>query len=105
MTEPNWVDAAAADEVWDGAGLDVRPAGREIALFRVGEVVYALDALCTHGQARLCDGFVEGTSVECPLHQGRFDLATGAALCEPLTEPVSSYPVRLEGGRVWVAVG
>jgi naphthalene 1,2-dioxygenase system ferredoxin subunit len=106
---PGWADAAAADDVWDGTGIEVEAGGRTIALFRAGAQVFATDALCTHGHARLCEGFVEadaGTaSVECPLHQGRFDLATGRPLCEPVTEPLRTYPVRIEGGRVWVALG
>ena len=99
-----WIDAAAAEEVWDGAGIEAQLADRTVALFRAGEAVFATDALCTHGHARLCDGFVEGMSVECPLHQGRFDLGTGAPLCEPVTEAVRTYPVRIEGGRVWVSL-
>lgn len=105
MPTTNWINAAAAEEVWDGAGIEVEAGGREIALFRVGEQVFATDAHCTHGNARLCDGFVEGTSIECPLHQGRFDLRTGMPLCEPVTEAVRTYPVRIEGGRVFVAPG
>ena len=64
--------------------------------------MYATDPLCTHGNARLCDGFVEGTSVECPLHQGRFDVKSGKALCEPLTRDLPVHQVRLQDGRVWV---
>lgn len=100
-----WSDAGAADDVWDGAGIEAQAGGRTVALFRSGEQVYATDPLCTHGKARLCDGFVEGTSVECPLHQGRFDLADGRPLCDPVTEALRTYPVRIEGGRVWVALG
>lgn len=109
-----WADAAAADDVWEGAGVEAHVATatgqRTLALFRAGERVFATDAMCTHGNARLCDGFVEGdadggASVECPLHQGRFDLASGRPLCEPVTEALRTYPVRVEGGRVWVALG
>lgn len=108
MTTTNWIDAAAADEVWNGAGLEVEAGGRTVALFRSGERVFASDALCTHGHAHLCEGFVDatddGASVECPLHQGRFELSTGAPLCEPVTEALRTYPVRIEGGRVFVAL-
>ena len=34
--------------------------GRDIALYSVGGAVYATDNTCTHGQARLCDGFLDG---------------------------------------------
>ena len=100
MTATKWIDAAAADDLWDGAGLGVVVRGREIALFRSGDAVFATDAFCSHGHARLCEGFVEGHEIECPLHQGRFDLRSGAATCAPATEAVKTYPVRIDGGRV-----
>ena len=99
----SWHDAAAAEDVWDGTGIPVTVAGRELALFRVGDDLFATGLYCTHGHARLCDGFIEDFTVECPLHQGRFDLRNGAALCPPLTEPVATFPVRIDGGRVFVA--
>ena len=77
---------------------------RDIALFRIGDAVYATDNLCTHGHARLCDGFIEGHEIECPLHQGRFDLRSGQPTCAPATEPIKTYPVRIEGGRVFLSI-
>jgi naphthalene 1,2-dioxygenase ferredoxin component len=99
-----WIDAAATDDLWDGAGIGVVVKGRELALFRAGDAVYATDALCTHGHARLCEGFVEGHEIECPLHQGRFDLRSGVPTCEPAVEPLRTYPVRIDGGRVWLSI-
>jgi naphthalene 1,2-dioxygenase system ferredoxin subunit len=64
--------------------------------------LYATDNLCTHGAARLSDGFLEGREIECPFHQGRFDVCTGKALCAPLTENIRVYPVRIENKRVFV---
>ena len=101
---PSWTDAAAAEDLWDGAGIGVEVQGRELALFRVGDAVYATDAFCTHGHARLCEGFVEGHEIECPLHQGRFDLRSGAATCEPASERVRIYPARIDGARVLVSL-
>jgi naphthalene 1,2-dioxygenase ferredoxin component len=101
--DPNWHDLAAAEEVPDGDVVGRMVAGREIALVRLGDEVFALDATCTHGQASLCGGFVEPDgSIECPLHQGRFDVRTGQALCEPLERDLATHAVRIEGGRVFV---
>ena len=104
MSTEQWIDAAAMEDLWDGAGIGVTVQGREVALFRIGDAVFATDAFCTHGQARLCEGFIEGGEVECPLHQGRFDLHSGAATCAPATEAVKTFPVRIEGGRVFVSI-
>ena len=106
MTLPaHWTDAAAFDELWDGAGIAVAAGGLEVALFRIGDAVYATDNLCSHGHARLCEGFVEGFDIECPLHQGRFDVRSGAATCAPAVDAIKTFPVRIEGGRVFLLLG
>jgi naphthalene 1,2-dioxygenase system ferredoxin subunit len=97
-----WIDAAAFDDVPQDDVVGVEVAGRDIALYGVDGTVFATDNLCTHGHARLCDGFLEDHEIECPLHQGRFDVRTGAPACAPVTEAVKSYPVRIEGGRVFL---
>ena len=101
MTQ-NWIDAAAADAVPEEDVIAVAVAGKEVALYGVDGEVYATDNICTHGHARLCDGFLEGTEIECPLHQGKFDVRTGKAMCAPLTEDIRTYPVKIENGRVYV---
>jgi anthranilate 1,2-dioxygenase ferredoxin subunit len=65
---------------------------------------YALHDLCTHGAARLSDGFVENGCIECPLHQGLFDLASGAPRSAPVTVGVKTYPVRQHGKRIEIAL-
>ena len=95
-----WIDAAALDAVPEGDVIGIRVAGKEIALYEVEGEIYATDNLCTHGAARMSDGFLEGREIECPLHQGRFDVCSGQALCAPLTENIRTYPVRIENLRV-----
>ena len=102
MNDENWIDALAADELPTDDADDVVVAGRDIALYTVGDAVYATDNICTHGQARLCDGFLDGHEIECPLHQGRFDVRDGRPLCEPVTVALRSYPVKIDGPRVYV---
>jgi naphthalene 1,2-dioxygenase system ferredoxin subunit len=102
MPEANWLDAIAAAELPTDDVVGIEVAGRDIAIYTVGEEIYATDNLCTHGQARLCDGFLDGHQIECPLHQGKFDVRDGLATCEPAEEPLRSYPVKIEGGRVMV---
>ncbi len=81
-------------------GIDI--AGKSLALYQVDGAIYATDNICTHGNARLCDGFLDGHEIECPLHQGKFDIRNGKAMCAPLTEDVRTYPVKIEGSRVFV---
>ncbi|GGX04257.1 ferredoxin [Pigmentiphaga litoralis] len=97
-----WLDVAARDDIPDDDVIGVDLGGKSLALYRVDGEVYATDNICTHGHARLCDGFLEGHEIECPLHQGRFDIRTGKAMCAPLTEDVKIYPIKVEDGRVLV---
>jgi naphthalene 1,2-dioxygenase system ferredoxin subunit len=101
----NWIDVAAEADLFDGAGIPVTPCGRDIALFLVEGRVFATDNQCTHGPAKLCDGYIEGLEIECPFHQGRFDLRTGAATLEPASKPIKVWPVKVEAGRVLLDLG
>jgi naphthalene 1,2-dioxygenase system ferredoxin subunit len=104
MSHPAWVDALSADELPTDDVIGIVVAGRDIAVYTVGDAVYATDNTCTHGQARLCDGFLEGHEIECPLHQGKFDVRDGRPTCEPVTEALRSYPVKVDGQRVYLQI-
>lgn len=99
-----WQDIGAPDDFPDGSAWPVVAGGLPIAVFRVGEALHALHDRCTHGDARLSDGYVENGCVECPLHQGLFDLRTGSPCGGPVTEAVRAYPIDVRAGRVAVGV-
>jgi naphthalene 1,2-dioxygenase system ferredoxin subunit len=102
MSDTPWVDALSADDLPTDDVVGVVVAGRDIAIYTVGDAIYATDNTCTHGQARLCDGFLDGHEIECPLHQGKFDVRDGKPLCEPVTDALRSYPVKIDGQRVYL---
>ena len=104
MNNAQWIDATAVDDVPADDVIGILVAGRDIALYNAGGEIFATDNICTHGQARLCEGFLEGHEIECPLHQGTFDIRTGQPTCAPVTEAIRSYPVQIEGGRVFIAL-
>ena len=97
----SWVEVASLDDfaASDVIAVDVR--GRQVAIYLVdGREVYATSNRCTHGDASLCDGFLEGHEIECPHHQGRFDVRTGAATAAPAEIALATWPARLVDGRV-----
>ncbi len=101
----HWIEVAAEGELFEGAAIAVTPQGLDVALYKTEDGgVFATDNICSHGQARLCEGFLEGHEIECPYHQGRFDIRNGQPTLAPCTTPVKSYPVKLEDGRVWLEV-
>lgn len=97
-----WHEIAGAAALGEDEAMGVTLGDRPVALCRSGGVFYALHNVCTHQFALLSDGYVEHACIECPLHQGRFDLKTGAPLCAPVTEPVRVYRVKVEDGKVFV---
>jgi naphthalene 1,2-dioxygenase system ferredoxin subunit len=99
-----WHDLGPLEAFRDHDVAAATVAGRELAIYRIGGEAFATDLQCTHGQARLCEGFFLDGEIECPLHQGRFDVRSGKALCEPLTEDLRCHPLELRDGRVWVRV-
>jgi 3-phenylpropionate/trans-cinnamate dioxygenase ferredoxin component len=97
-----FVKVARVADIPPGQGRLVEAGGRFLALFNVAGTFYAVDDTCTHAEASLAEGFLEGTEVECPLHGARFDLRTGAAVWSPAFVPVATYAVRVEGDDVLV---
>ncbi len=97
-----FVKVAQVTDLAPGTGRLVEVAGRFIALFNCAGTFYAVDDACTHAEASLSEGFLEGAVIECPLHGGRFDLRTGAAVWSPAFVPVATYAVRVEGADVLV---
>jgi len=104
MSNIEWTDAAAVDDVPEDDVIGMIVGGRDMALYNAGGEIFATDNICTHGQARLCEGFLDGHEIECPLHQGKFDVRTGQPTCAPVTEAIRSYPVKIEAGRVFLAI-
>lgn len=97
-----WIKVASAQEVEDDTVTAVNVAGYRIALYRCDGEFFATDNLCTHAEALLSDGYVEDGCIECPLHQGRFDIRSGRALCAPVTVDVRTHAVKREGDDVFV---
>ncbi len=97
---------AKMDEIPDGGMKQVTVKGDVVGLYRVGEEIYAISDFCTHEETYLTEGEFEPDEyeVECPLHGSRFDVRDGSVRILPATKPVATYPVKLEGDLVLVAL-
>ena len=103
MSDLKFHPVAPVAEVPDGEGRVFEVEGRMIAVFREGDTFSALDDACPHAGAPLSDGFVEGGAVTCTWHGWRFSLQDGRHL-EGSKCKVATYPTRVEGGQILVAV-
>lgn len=104
--EPGWRALFEADFVEAGTPQRVVVDGLPpLAIFKLDDgQCYVTDDTCTHGEASLSDGFIEGDQIECPWHSGRFCVKTGEAKAMPATEPIRAYPTRVIGGQVCIEV-
>jgi len=78
--------------------------GREIVICHTATGVFALDNICTHAHARLCEGRLRATRLVCPLHGASFDIRDGRVLAPPAVIALATHPVRVVEGIVEVAV-
>jgi nitrite reductase/ring-hydroxylating ferredoxin subunit len=106
MTAPaeGWRPLCAAAEVEIGTPRRVDlPGCPPFAVFHLeDDSWHVTDDTCTHGEASLSDGFVEGDEVECPFHSGKFCVRDGRATAFPAEEPIRVYPARVIDGQVCI---
>ena len=100
-----FVRVAGRSDVPAGEMLIAEIEGEEIVLANVDGQIYAFGNGCTHRGGPLGEGLLEGDEVECPFHQGRFNVKTGEAVQEPPTDPIPTYQVQLDGDDIMVAKG
>ena len=98
------VEITAFDKLPRDGGVRVKVGDHRIAMFRIGDEVYAVGDTCSHAEASLAEGEVFDLSVECPRHGSEFDLRTGAPSSLPATSPVPTYDVSIEDGTVYVTL-
>ena len=101
---PGWHRVGPADEldVEDVMPFDFN--GREYAIYHIIDGYFASDGMCTHEEELLADGIVIGNVIECPLHQGRFDVRNGKALSAPVCIDLQTFPVQILEGDIYVQI-
>ena len=100
---PQLKKIASFSELKDGEVRGVKVNGEEIALYRLGDAVFATGDICTHEQCVISENYyVEGEEVECTCHGSRFNIKTGENTVPPAAEPLKTYEVKIENGEVFV---
>jgi 3-phenylpropionate/trans-cinnamate dioxygenase ferredoxin component len=97
-----WVDVGSADEVAEAASLAADIEGLALLVIRCGTDLYAVENRCTHDGEPLEGAEVESCQIICPRHGAHFCIRTGEALSPPAYEPLRTFQVRVENGRILV---
>ena len=99
-----WRKVANVADVRAGGALQVSVGNELIAVYNLGGRYYATSDICTHQQANLSEGYIDGENIECPLHQALFHIPTGKALSEPASADLKTYPVKEANGFIYIEV-
>jgi nitrite reductase/ring-hydroxylating ferredoxin subunit len=100
-TESEFVVVGRVHDFAPGAGKMVTVAGRHVAIFRLGDDLFALDNMCLHRGGPLCEGPIEREVVTCPWHGWSYQIRTGTMVQDPRVG-VSKHEVRIDGDQVAV---
>jgi Na+-transporting NADH:ubiquinone oxidoreductase subunit F len=100
-----WVEVCAAADLRRADTVRFDHARKTYALYRDEDGhVYATDGLCTHGNTHLSNGLVIGTIIECPKHNGRFNLIDGSPARAPICRGLATYPIEERNGGIRINV-
>lgn len=100
----NWIRVCGDRDIDEEDLIRFDHEGRTYVVYNTKKGYFASDGHCTHEEQHLEDGLVIGTVIECPLHQGRFDIPTGKALSAPVCVDLKTYPVKLEDGSIFISL-
>lgn len=101
-TEKPWRDIIDVDVLEKNWVTRVEVGPRTLAIYDTPSGVFVSLALCNHGGADLCDGYFDGHVIECPLHQGAFDVRDGKPVCAPATRQMRVFETRVHDGKVQI---
>ena len=101
-----WIEACTTEDIDEEDVMRFDHGGKTYAIYRSpDDKFYATAGLCTHESIHLADGLVMDNIIECPKHNGRFDYTTGQAKGAPVCVNLKTYPVKVEGDKVFVDLG
>ena len=100
--EEQWIRVSGTGDVPLGEAIAVELNGLNLALYNVSGEYFCTDNICSHAYALLSGGWLEGHLIECPLHNGQFDVRNGEGQGAPITKNIRAYPVKVEREDIFI---
>lgn len=100
--EKIWQDIIGVEELEKDWVTPVQMGKRRLAVYDTSTGIFVTVAVCSHGGADLCDGYFDGHVIECPLHQGAFDVRSGKPIGAPATRNIKTFEARKMDGKVQI---
>ena len=106
MSDPgsDWHLVGPVDELDEEDVMPFDHNGREYAIYHTIDGFFASDGMCTHEEEPLADGIVIDNVIECPLHQGRFDVRTGKALSAPVCVDLKTFAIQVHDNNIYIQI-
>ena len=102
MKDRNWHNVIELNKLEKNDVTNVQFGTKDLAIYDAKDGIFVSLSRCTHGAANLCDGYFDGTYIECPLHQGLFDVRTGEAKAVPARVKLKMIKSRIRNGVVQI---
>ena len=100
----NFVTVARTDEIAPGTAIQIWIEDKPIAVYNLDGEFYATSDICTHEEFYLHGGVIENGEIECPLHNGIFNIRTGEAEVFPAEDDLPTFPCRVVDGEIQVSL-
>lgn len=100
----DFVSVGHVDALENGGRLFVEIDNLPIVVFKIADGIFAIADTCSHDDAPLGDGHLQGHEISCPRHGARFDVRTGKALSLPAVVDIPAYPVRIREGQIEIGI-
>jgi 3-phenylpropionate/trans-cinnamate dioxygenase ferredoxin subunit len=105
MSNEKWIEVCGVDDIDEEDVIRFDHEDQTFAIYQTNKgQFFATDGYCTHEKFHLSNGLVMGNIIECPKHNGRFDIPTGAAKRTPVCVDLKTYPVKIEAGKVFIQI-
>ena len=104
MSEENWIEVGSADSIEEEDLIRFDHEDKTFCVYRLTDGFYATDGICTHEAVHLEDGLVMDDEIECPMHQGIFNIKSGEALSPPACEDLKTYPVKVDNDKIFIRI-
>jgi len=100
----NWIEVCEESEIEIDDLKRFDYDNKTFCIYKLEDGFYATDGICTHEAVHLEDGLVMDDEIECPMHQGIFNIKSGKALSPPACEDLKTYPIKIEDKKIYIQI-
>jgi 3-phenylpropionate/trans-cinnamate dioxygenase ferredoxin subunit len=104
MNDTEWIEVGKTDSIEIEDLIRFDHADKTFCIYRIEDGYFATDGICSHEAVHLEDGLVIDGEIECPMHQGIFDIKSGKAISPPACEDLKTYPIKVENDLIYINI-